>query len=334
MLMAESVTCSPLTAAEATDEWCRLLDHSPFKTAFQHPAWHEVWWKHFGEGRSPLLLGVHEGGRLVALAPLMRDGEGLQFACDPEITDYMDVLVDTEAGDSAYTALLDALAGEPWHTLTLWGLPAGCRTITTLSQLAADRGWTVEDDYENVCPRVPLPATWDEYLASLSKKDRHELRRKMRRFQEAGAGMAVTTLSTPEEVAAGLDDFIRLHTASRHDKREFMTPAMEAFFREMAVRLAEAGLTRLFFVELNGARVAGLLAFDTGEELHLYNSGYDPEFSHASVGLVSKALTLQAALESGKRCFDFLRGAEPYKYDMGGQELQVRTLTVRRHAFA
>ncbi len=98
----------------------------------------------------------------------------------------------------------------------------------------------------------------------------------------------------------------------------------------MAVALAEEGLVRLSFVELDGARVAGLLAFDAGDALLLYNSGYDPALAHASVGIVSKALLLREAIAEGKRWFDFLRGAEPYKYDLGGKDYEVHTLTVRR----
>jgi CelD/BcsL family acetyltransferase involved in cellulose biosynthesis len=63
----------------------------------------------------------------------------------------------------------------------------------------------------------------------------------------------------------------------------------------------------------------------------LYNSGYDPAFSQASVGIVSKAMALQSAIADGARAFDFLRGAEPYKYDLGGRDRIVRQMWVRRN---
>jgi CelD/BcsL family acetyltransferase involved in cellulose biosynthesis len=76
--------------------------------------------------------------------------------------------------------------------------------------------------------------------------------------------------------------------------------------------------------------VAALLAFLSGDELLLYNSGYDPEYAHASVGLVSKAMAMQRGVAEGLSVFDFLRGAEPYKYDLGGQDRIVRQIWVRR----
>lgn len=332
--MTSRITVTETPPDEIADEWCSLLAACSHASPFQHPVWLGTWWRRFGGERAPLLLAAREDGRLRALAPLMREGDRLLLAGDPEICDYMDLVAAVDAPVGVFERLLDAVAALPWRELVLWGMPETSRTLAVLPKLATARGWMAEEEFEAVCPRVALPGSWDAYLDTLSKKDRHELRRKMRRFSEAGAEMKLYTLTDPAEVEAALDDFIRLHTISRHDKREFMTPQMETFFRAMAVALAGAGLVRLFFVELDGRRVAGLLAFDTGEELLLYNSGYDPAYAHASVGLVSKALALRAAIEDGKRCYDFLRGAEPYKYDLGAKDLEVHTLTITRPATA
>ena len=333
--MADRSPTQTLTVAETSpeaiaDEWCTLLAVCQHAYPFQHPAWHAAWWRTFGDGRAPVLLSVRDGDRLVGVAPLMRDGDHLLLAGDHEICDYMDVLVAPEMAETVYERLLAGLADLSWRELVLWGLPEHSRTLALLPKLAERRGWQAAEEFEAVCPRVPLTGSWEAYLASLTKKDRHELRRKMRRFRAAGEEMTLRSFSAPAEVRAGLDDFIHLHTISRHDKREFMTPQMESFFRTVAVALAEQELVRLFFVELDRRRVAGLLAFDTGDELLLYNSGYDPALAHASVGIVSKALALQAAVAAGKTCFDFLRGAEPYKYDLGARDLEVHTLTVKR----
>lgn len=333
--MGQGYTVAEASPAEIADEWCSVLAAGGQAYPFQHPAWHAAWWSTFTSEALPLLLAVREpGGRLAGVLPLMRSGDRLAFAGDPEICDYMDVLAAPEHRAGVYAALVNCLAALPWRELVLWGLPAGSPTLAALPALAAARGWSVRDESEAVCPRVALPATWDAYLDRLPKKDRHELRRKLRRFEEAGGDVHVVTLTAPEEVAPGLDDFLRLHTISRRDKRDFMTARMETFFREMAVSLARYGITQLLFVEAGGVRVAGLLTFDMGHDLLLYNSGYDPAYAHASVGLVSKALTLRAAIQEGKPGYDFLRGAEPYKYDLGATDIVVRSLIIGRDALA
>jgi len=83
-------------------------------------------------------------------------------------------------------------------------------------------------------------------------------------------------------------------------------------------------------LELEGKRVAALFCFEDDEELLLYNSGYDPQYAHLSVGLLSKATCLRGAIEAGKQRFDFLRGCEPYKYDLGGKDLPVYRCLIKK----
>jgi CelD/BcsL family acetyltransferase involved in cellulose biosynthesis len=111
-----------------------------------------------------------------------------------------------------------------------------------------------------------------------------------------------------------------------------MTPEMEVFFRRMASAMAAEGLVRLFMLRINGRPAASVLCFDAGSHLYLYNSGYDPEFSSLSVGLVSKALCLQWAIENGMSGLDFLRGDEPYKYDMGAKDQEIYRIRLSRSA--
>jgi CelD/BcsL family acetyltransferase involved in cellulose biosynthesis len=117
---------------------------------------------------------------------------------------------------------------------------------------------------------------------------------------------------------------------SRADKAAFMTPQMESFFRSLVLNLATEGLIEMIFLKLGGVRTACVLCFRAGDESLLYNSGYDPNYSHFSVGLLSKALALQRAIEQGKTRFDFLRGHERYKYELGAQDLNVHRVLIQR----
>jgi CelD/BcsL family acetyltransferase involved in cellulose biosynthesis len=325
-----ALTAAPRPLVEIVGAWAALAARLPRPLPFDRPAWHETWWSRFGGARTPLYLAIEADGDLAAVLPLLRDGDTLALAGDPEICDYTRFPAAVEPSPALLDAALTAVDALDWRTVHLWGLPEDSPALAPIAAWGAARGYRVEEDFEAVCPRLPLPADWDGYLASLTKKDRHELKRKLRRLEEAGTGLAFRALSDPEAVAGVLDAFFHLHRVSRHDKAEFMSPAMEGFFREMAVRLAAEDAVRLFLVELNGGPVAALLAFLSGDELLLYNSGYDPAYAHASVGLISKALTLRWAIESGLRTFDFLRGAEPYKYDLGGRDRAVRQLWIHR----
>ena len=85
--------------------------------------------------------------------------------------------------------------------------------------------------------------------------------------------------------------------------------------------MAAAGLLKLGILEMDGHIMAAVICFDYDDRIYLYNSGYDPGFNYLSVGLLSKVLCIKESIESGKKIFDFLKGDEPYKYNLGGQEV-------------
>ena len=307
-----------------------LLRQRPERPPFLHPVWLRTWLSEFGDRYEPVFLTSESGERLTGVAPLMRSEERLTFIGDPNICDYMDLLVAPDEAAGACDALWQQLCAEEWGTLDLWGLPASSPTRERFAELARDAGYGVAEELEAVAPRVQLPGDWESYLASLGKKDRHELRRKIRRLFESGGGVTHQVLSEQSDVVAAMDTFLDLHTRSRQDKTDFMTEEMSGFFRRMASALSAEGLIHLFMLQINSRPAAAVLCFDAGNCLYLYNSGYDPEFSSLSVGLVSKALCLQWAIENGKQCIDFLRGNEPYKYDLGAKDQEIYRLLVRR----
>jgi len=310
-------------------EWRALLPSTSANRVFVSPTWLRVWWQEFGAGRELLLLSVRRQGELVGVVPLMRDDDRLCFAGDTQICDYMDVVAAAGEEEAVLSAVLRSLGEEPWRELTLWAVPEGSPTLDALKAAAPALGLRVDIEREDVCPRLDLPATWEEYLAGLSKKDRHELRRKLRKLSQGG-DVRLEAIDQPGAVEAALDDFLRLYRESRADKAAFMTEKMERFFRAIVAALAVEGQVELFFLTLSGVRVAAVLCFCAGDESLLYNSGYDPDYAYLSVGLLSKALVLRKAIEEGKQRFDFLRGPEPYKYDLGATDRPVYRCTVRR----
>ncbi|MBI5956281.1 MAG: GNAT family N-acetyltransferase, partial [Chloroflexi bacterium] len=87
--------------------------------------------------------------------------------------------------------------------------------------------------------------------------------------------------------------------------------------RRLARAMFDEGWLRLSFLQIEGRRAASTFSFDYGGTVSLYNSGFDPEFAHLSVGVAAAAFSIQDCLALGRRTMDFLRGDEPYKYDFG-----------------
>lgn len=240
----------------------------------------------------------------------------------------MDFVLQKGDEETFYRAFLDALKTEEWEVLDLHCLQPASPTLIHLPPMARREGLSVILERESVSPAIELPDTWEGFLSTLSKKYRHELRRKLRRLMETD-GTRYHYVEG-EDVARGMDDFLRLHRMSSHEKALFMDLQMEAFFRAMVDRLAAWNWARLYFLEVDGRRVSSALCFQYGEDVLLYNSGFDPAYGWLSVGLLLKAFCIRDAIEAGKKRFDFLRGSEHYKYELGGVDVPVYRCVVQR----
>ena len=310
-------------------EWEDLLKASPVNSIYLTPQWQQVWWDYYGMDRELAGFYVDESGLLMAVASLSKQGDEVTFTGGPETFDYNDFLVRPGVESTFFPTLFKELRSDGVKSITLCSLQEDSPTLEYLPDVAATHGFVVSVIEEDVSPGLSLPETWEAYLAQLSKKDRHELRRKFRRL-EALDDWNWYYLESASDIEDRFDEFLRLMRMSAPEKEEYMTDERERFFRSMAAKMARLGLVKLFFLELNGVSVAASLCFDYGLSRLLYNSGYDPEMSFYSVGLLMNAICLKDAIEQGAVYFDFLRGSEPYKYHLGGKNHTLYQMVVTK----
>lgn len=306
--------------------WSRLLSKTATNTPFQLIEFLEIWFTELGDGSELHILHA-ESDTIDGIAPLRSEGRRFTFLGDQDVCDFADFLIAPGQELGFFNGLLDYLMSTACNSLKLFSVPEESLTLKFLPIVARERGYKVNVCISDVVPGMQLPDTWAQFLSSLSKKNRHELRRKFRRL-ETVEEVVWLELTRPDEVQFAMDDFLRLLRLSGQDKEEFLTPHRDRFFRQVAYRFASKGFLKLFFLEIKGQKVAGVMCFDYGNSRFLYNSGYNPELGYYSVGLLLKAFSIQNAIESGLKYYDFLRGGEPYKYDLGGIDRRVFNLNM------
>lgn len=327
----------PKTFATLEAEWNALLAQSITDTIFLTYEWQRTWWECLGNGELCLVTVREDDGTLIGIAPLFAEttntGErALTLIGCVDVSDYLDVIVARTYSERVYAALLDTLLRPDfpaWEWLHLCNLPAASPTNTQLKTLAATRGLTIQHGVRDVAPILALPTTWDAYLESLDKKQRHELRRKLRRAEETPARWH--TIDRADLLDQAIDDFITLHKQSRPDKNVFMDVRMRGFFEQMARVLFARGWLQLSFLEIQGVRAAAIMNFIYNNDVLVYNSGYDPvQYGAYSPGIVLFARSIQDAIAAGRRHYDFLRGNEEYKYRLGARDTLVMELHIQR----
>ncbi len=248
-----------------------------------------------------------------------------------DLSDILDALVVSGMESTFWDAILDAVDGLLRDgSVALQALSADSPTLDLLAARCPAFGLSLNVEQTVISPRLPLPGTFDGYIDGLEKKARHELRRKMRRASEMLPGIGFRVCTDPAEVESSFPAFLELHRKSHPDKAAFMTETMGGFFRDIAQGLSEEGLLRLAFLSDRDGDVASALQFVGGDRLLLYNSGFDPARRDANPGLVLIARCIEAAIGDGFREYDFLRGTERYKYDLGGRDSAVSRATISR----
>lgn len=326
-------SATPITSFDQIrPQWRELLGRAVVNNLYITPAWQEMWWRTFQDGRDLAGFYLTDGaGDLTAIASLSRNGDHYSLVGNSDTFDYNDFVIARGTEADFYPVLLDTIGAHGGRRLDLHSIGEDSPTLALLPELARQRGYAVAVAQEDVAPRLALAGTWDEYLSGLSKKDRHELRRKLRRL-EGHNDWRWHCVSDPGAAAGRMDVFLDLMRRSDPAKAEFLTPERENFFRALVAAAAAEDALRLFFMEMDGQPVAASLCLDYNGARMLYNSGHDPEYRYYSVGLLLHSLCLRDALERGYRCFDFLRGNEPYKYRLGGRDHRLYRITLQRGA--
>jgi len=253
------------------------------------------------------------------LTPVPADAKAIFFGASYH-ADYATLLAAPEhlaaAADAVaeYAATGDPEHPQPWDAVDLRRLRTGDPAIDALAAAFGareiQRGWTLNIEREDVCPVAALPVggTIDDYLGALGKKERHEIRRKVRRAEAVGE---VALLDSADPIA-DLPAFIDLHqkrwgadglfpeTTGGDQSRRFFYRLFELFGSDSPLHLA--------FLTVGGKRIAACVSFETDDAVLYYNAGVDPEARELSPGVVMVERLVRRAIDRGASRMDFLRG--------------------------
>ena len=330
-------------ADELKDEWNALLAESSVHVPFLRYEYLQTWWQTRGGGEWPqdtqvCIITARQDGRLVGVAPLFSASwEGkptLLLLGSIEISDYLDLIARPEELPRFSQALLEYLKGQPdglpaWERLDLYNVLEDSLSLAALEAAAKQAGLNYAQEAFRPSLSVTLPGDWEAYLASIDKKQRHEIRRKMRRAYSSDLPVRWYISQDPAALDGEIEAFLDL-MAMDEEKKRFLTPLMRENFRATMRCAFEAGCLMLAFLEVDGQKVAGYFNFDYLDQLWVYNSGMNFSYNEYSPGWVLLGELLQWANENGRKHFDFMRGDEDYKFRFGAQKRDVLRVTISR----
>lgn len=246
-------------------------------------------------------------------AILIVDNGRVRFAGPEDLTDYHSPLGDV--GD----LLIETFSGLSGLPFRFDSMPIEVRDVMVPALEAISASFTVTE--HDATAVLELPESFDDWLGSIGKKERHEVRRKRRRFEAEFGAIEVVRVG-----ADGMGEFSAMHRSSEGEKGTFMTDEMEAFFLDL---LETAGAS-IHHLVCGGAVRASAFGFETPTGYFYYNSAYDRDAAMASPGVVLFSSLIELQIDRGATVFDFLKGREPYKYRHGAV---ARALSVAEGTF-
>ncbi|KKP29932.1 MAG: hypothetical protein UR15_C0008G0010 [Parcubacteria group bacterium GW2011_GWA2_31_28] len=302
----------------------RLPVFSPFQSVW----YQKVFAHHFSTPDTIIILGVYEDETLICYGIFEKMDKTAIFLGMKKILGNQEV---TDYGDIIYEPAYSDRLGDIWSLITeyfkqedydLLQLDYMRRDSLSYSILHNENK---ESELKSISPYIDLPFNWEDYLNKLDRKNRHELKRKLKRI--AQEEHEYSCYENPNDEL--FNEFVRLQRLSSEEKKHFMTKEMKSFFYDLIKNNDIEWKTKLCFLKIKGKNAACLMTFENDKKVLVYNSGFDPEFKYYSVGLVLHVLKIQQSIGLGKNIYDFLRGSERYKYDLGGKDCQLEKFNIR-----
>jgi len=308
--------------------WNALVQQSIADTPFSRHEYLSEWWQTLGGGEwnnaELVLVSASENNQLVGIAPLFiaeYDGRrALLLIGSIEISDYLDLIVREVDLPRFLFGLIDFLnshqAGS-WSAIDWYNLPDASPTLAALKAESDSRSWNYHEEVYRPTPRIALNGSFNEYLSRVEKKQRHEIRRKMRRAAESDLNVRFSIVDRSADIDSELNDF--LHLMIQDPNKALFLKDMMRDQMSTTIRTAfKQGYLWLAFLEVDGVKVAASLNFDYKNKLWGYNSGVSRNHMELSPGWVLLGHVIEWCCENGRHEFDFMRGDEDYKYRFGG----------------
>jgi CelD/BcsL family acetyltransferase involved in cellulose biosynthesis len=290
--------------------WQELFDQTPGATPFVSYEWFVALANNLLKTDPEVLLFYRKHGA-AGIVPASVSGNVLKLIGDERVTD----LIGMVGAASEQEEVVDLLARHILKNnlrMDLFPLNEHDPLVTGLFRRVP--GSVVEK--KDACPLLSLANTWDEYLAGLGGKARHELRRKLNKVN----GVRIEGVKP-----ADTERFFGLMTAADNEKAGFLNEDMRGFFKDVVEAFDRRGWLRMREASIDRRVLGMLLAFGFNERVYLFNMGHNIELRSLSPGIVTVALDIRSAIDERYKYYDFLRGDEEYKYRLGA----VKRYTVR-----
>jgi CelD/BcsL family acetyltransferase involved in cellulose biosynthesis len=305
-------------------DWEELFAADPEATPFTSPGWARAWWPHWAGSMRPWIVTVRDQGRLVGLAPLVLRRRGpfrvvAQLGRHP--SNYWDVIADPKLREAVAHAVAEEIRrrSQEWDAVMLSALPQGAPIEDALMA----QGFGIRRRAPVPYPGIELPASFEEYLSGLPRKRRKDLRRHLRRLDEDA--LECREIRENDELRRSIDRWQMLRVQWWKQRAKEMNPEhgserFRAFMLDLVRLLVPAGLAVVWEFRRDGEVLGVEINLMDERCFYAWLDGYDPGAAHLGLGKIAVGEGIRSSIAAGRTYYDFMVGAEEYKYWYGARD--------------
>ncbi len=314
------------------EAWERLFLKSPGATPFQSWEWNYTIIKEIASSeRLKIVAGYNRNNEVVGLAPFKITHQKftgikiLEFIGNKS-SDYLDFLVEEEYRYTFINLIFDLIKhSKDWTILNLINLRKQTKDFITNCLPA-------EISLQDVCPCVYLPGTIKEYENEVHKRELKSIKRQLKKLLSQNR-LEYFVKESSESLREDVDTFIELHQKRHNSKGErgkFFNKALKEKFHDISKLLSESGMLKIEILKIDSQIAAINYILLWNNRKYNYLSGMDPAFSNFKPGKILIYYMIEDAINKGCQVFDFLLGAEEYKYFWTKKEIQLYSAVYAR----
>ena len=314
--------------AQLAAVWDVLVEASPARSIFMTWDYVTTWWRTCRDREElHVLVARDSAGEICGIAPMMiGTGDTVARRAVRQLSligtvrhptsQLMDVIVRAdyrvEVGRAFARYIVHDL-GSAWDILHLPFIEQTSVLVTDVLPFARELGcaWSI-NDYEPA-PFIRLEGSWDDYLASRSRKWRKNLRRR-RGNLEKEHNVEILHVGRDIGLEEAVDAFVWLHDLRwGGTSLALATPSSRRMLNQLASVLAAKGRLLFILIRIDGTWAAGGFDFVYCDKVFGYQAGWHPDFAGFGIGTIALAEAMAWASENNIKVFDLMGGDASYK---------------------
>jgi CelD/BcsL family acetyltransferase involved in cellulose biosynthesis len=297
-------------------DWDNLFKRAKDAPVYLSRAWIQTFINHNRFKGKPCLIVVWKDSKLVALLPFYVQricGISVGKLIGTEEPSYLGLLLDPEYPEAV------AVVAETWIREKV-AYAFQNKHVFSLDKATHDfikelnrHGFVYKYGYKRICLCIELGCSFDEFIKKFkSSKSRQTIRRKERKLFENN-NVKLDHFTGNEITPQILERIAQIQNESWMKKRGAAILG-QPFYQNLLTHMAEAGLSSLWLMTINGDDAAFVYSFITNGKLYYHWPAFKLKYeSGLSIGQILLMQSIRDACKEGVRFFDFGHGDAEYK---------------------